>query len=628
MKKLCMAFALVSLLLSGQHASAITPEEIKTLAKIGVAADEMIKAIERDKTIFRLTVSQILGLKQAGIPDKVLKFMLRTPQLYGKSPKAGDGKSVSGVATSDGSIGTTAPEEMTAEERAALEARQRAEAERLAGEAQQAEEAQRRAFADGTLRKGMDLAQSGDCVPAITTFLEFIASGGYDRGTPEHYKAWYGIAHALGKCGMYQSAARYLVDVLLEGSDKDFFQQAFWDLRKIRKRINYSPPDLEELTKFDRTSFSQAFQDEYNYFMGEFFYDYNNFTRALTFFEKVSETAQDFAKATYLTGLVQVQNNLYRSAVQSFQTAIISTESNESDAEVSDLAYLALARIAYEAENFDAAVYYYRKVPSNSNKIATAFYESAWTYFVKGDYSRALGTFQVLHSPFFEHYFYPELWILEATIYVNLCHYDSAREAINQFNTKISALAIPLKRLLSQLRTPQDYFKALQKIATGDNLKYVGINRRIVFPVLANVEFYNLFKTVKQIRWEEDEIYKVKEQLGQFGKDLHSKLGALRLSGINAAGIKVQQVLKQVEAELADYAVKVTEIEVDLSAEEIMRQTRKLQGVEEETVTATAETGGTRAIVGSDSMSWRFEGDYWKDARGGFRSFLQSKCVK
>jgi tetratricopeptide (TPR) repeat protein len=626
MNKLCLSFAVTCLLLCGQNASAITPEEIKTLAKIGVAADEMIKAIERDRTVFRLTVSQILDLKKSGIPDKVLKFMLKTPQLYSKKGKTGDGNSVSGVTGSDASIAAT-PEEMTAEERAALEARQRVEAERLAQEARNAEDAQRRAFAEGTLKKGMDLAKSGDCVPAIITFLDFIASGDYTRGTPEHYKAWYGIAHALSQCGMYQSAARYLVDVVLEGPERPFFQQAYWELRKIRKRINYSPPDLEELTRFPVVSFSKRFQDEYNYFLGEFYYDYNDFSKALTYFEQVSEGAPDYGKAIYLTGLVQVQNNLFRSAVQSFQNAITSTEANDSDPEVSDLAYLALARIAYESENFDAAIFYYRKVPPNSNKIATAFYESAWTYFVKGDYSRALGTFQVLHSPFFEHYFYPELWILESTVYVNLCHYTSAREAIQQFNTQVNALAIPLKRLLAKLRRPQDYFNALKKIAEGDQKLQV-IDRRIVYPVLANVEFYNLYKTVKQIQWEEDEIAKVKGQLGQFGEDLHRKLGALRLSGINAAGIKVQQVLKQVEAELADYAVKVTEIEVDLSAEEIMRQTRELQGVTEEVKPAEAEGGGARAIVGSDSMSWKFEGEYWKDAIGGFRSFLKSKCVK
>ena len=617
MKKLIVTFALAGLLVV-PSASAVTPQEIMTLAQIGVSADEMIKAIDRDKTIFKLQVSEILELKKAGVPDKVLKYMLKTPQIFGD----GQGTGTPGPGTG---TGTTSPEEMTPEERAALEERQRAEAQRLAEEAKKAEASQRQAFAQGILKRGMDQANAKACVPAIGTFLDFIQQGGYQRGTDEHYTAWYGIAFALSQCGMYQSAAKYYVDVLLEGAEKQFFQKAFWELRAIRQKINYSPPDLEELTRFSVVGFSKTFQDEYNYFLGEFFYDYNNYQRAVTYFEQVGEESPEYGKSSYLTGLVQVQTQLYRSAVQSFQGAITATERNKSDREVSELSYLALARIAYEAENFDAAIFYYRKIPGDSVKLATAFYESAWTYFIKGDYSRALGTFQALHSPFFNHYFYPELWILEATVYVNMCHYQYAREAIKQFDSSVSALAIPLKSLLSKLRTPMDYYKALEGIAMAD--KKFQMDRRVVYPVLANVEFYNLHKTVKQIDWEIAEIEKVKTQLGQFGADLHAKLQSLRQSRVNEAGIKVQQVLKQLEAELANFAVKKTEIEIDLSVQEMERQTLELQGQDVPEDTTEVEVEGSTAIVGSDSMSWRFEGEYWKDAIGGFRSFLPTKCV-
>ncbi|MFT7624852.1 MAG: hypothetical protein ACI9WU_004042, partial [Myxococcota bacterium] len=196
---------------------AVTPQEVMTLAQIGVSADEMIRAIDRDKTIFKLSVSEILELKKAGVPDKVLRYMLKTPQIFG------DDEGATG-ATGPDAAKTATPDEMTPEERAAMEARQRAEAERMAGEARRAEEGQRQAFAQGILKKGMDQANAGRCVPAILTFLDFIQQGGYTRGTDEHYNAWFGIALSLSKCGMYQSAAKYFVDVLLEGPEKQFFQ--------------------------------------------------------------------------------------------------------------------------------------------------------------------------------------------------------------------------------------------------------------------------------------------------------------------------------------------------------------------------------------------------------------------
>jgi tetratricopeptide (TPR) repeat protein len=547
--------------------------------------------------------------------------------MYGKKKTGDTGAATTTQPQATPDTSTAAPDDMTNEERLALEAQQRADAERLAQDAQRAEEAQKQAFAQGILKRGMDLAKQGEYVPSISTFLDFIRQGGYTRGTREHYTAWFGIANALANAGVYQAAANYLLDVLLVGPEGDFFQQAFWQLRKIRQKINYSPPNLEELTKFPVVNFSRPFQDEYNYVLGEFFYDYSNYTRALTYFEQVSDDSADYAKAVYLMGLIQVQNQLYRSAVQSFQNAITATEKNSSDPEVADLAYLALARIAYEANEQDAAIYYYRKVPKNSNKVATAFYESAWTYFAKGDHSRALGTFQVLHSPFFSHYFYPELWILEAETYYSLCKYKEAREAIEMFKKSVSALAIPLKHLLNRLRVPQDYYKAFFGIA--ENEKGYNIDKRLIYPVFADVVFYNLYKTIKKIEWEEAQINAVKDQLGQFGADLSAKLAQLRQKRLIEAGIRVNQVLKTVQGEIAEYTVKVTEMELDLEEMEMEAKDREIQGlgVEEVTVEGTEEAEGVRVIVGSDSMSWEFEGEYWKDAIGGFRSFIKSACV-
>ncbi|MBT9557095.1 MAG: tetratricopeptide repeat protein [Myxococcales bacterium] len=614
MKKMFIALSASSVLLSALPAQAISVQEIITLARIGVSGDEMIKAIDRDRTVFNLTVNEILELKKAGLPEEVLKYMLKTPQTYGGATAVKPQNEPPPI------------QEMTPEEKAALEAKQREEAQRLAAEAAKAEESQRRAFADGILKKGMDLAHRENCVGAIQTFLDFITQGGYQRGSDEYYTAWYGIAHALNQCELYQSSANYLVDVLLEGPEKPFFQQAFWELRALRKQINYSPPDLEKLTEFSVANFSRRFQDEFNYFLGEFFYDYNNFTKALDFFAAVSSDAPEYPRALYLTGLVQTQNNLYKSAVENFQRAINATETlDDVDPEVRTLSYLALARIAYEAENFDAAVYYYRKVPTDSPKLATAFYESAWTFFLKGDYERALGTFQALHSPYFQHFFYPELWILEATIYVNLCYVERAEQSIKQFDERVSALSIPLKKMVQELRTPQDYWNALVGIVEG--APTFQLDKRLVRPVLANVEFYNLYRTVRQI--EKEEAYVTGEQagLGQFGTDLLAKLGALRQSRLNEAGIKVQQLMKQVEAELAEYAVKKTELEIDITTQRTDLEMQKLQGgtAPEE---AVGEAGGSQAIAGGDSMAWKYEGEYWGDEIRGFRSKLTSRCAK
>ena len=625
LRRLLTAAVAVVVVATTAPAQAVTTEEVITLTKLGISPTEVIKAIEKDRTIFKLSVTDILTLKKAGVDEQVLKFMLTTQKRYGAPPAAGGG-----VATHAGTAAPAAPT-LTPEQRRAREEKMRLEAQKLLAEKKRAEEAQRKAYAKGVLRKGRDLAQRGKFVASIQAYQAFVAQGNFAPDSDEAYLAKFGIAEALVKAGLYQSAAKQLVEVLLDGPDKPFFQTAFAQLRKLRKKVNYSPPDLDELTKFFVGNFSQSFQDSYTYVLGEFYYDYNDWTRALKYLNAVTPRAQDYAKAQYLKGLVEVRNQLAKSAVQSFQNAIVATESNGSDPEVRDLAFLALARIAYEVGDADAAIYYYRKVPKGSYKTSTALYESAWVYFVKGDYSRALGTFQTLHSPYFAHNFYPELWILESTIYMNLCHFDLAEAALARFRDDVAPLSVPLKRLLLKTVRPEEYYAAIVETVAGKQT--YGLPKELTSPVLANVEFYNLYRTIKQIEHEQAIVRTNSTRLGEFGAKLAKKLDDLHADRVREIGIKIQRVLKETEATLADYQLKMKEIEVDLQDVKLEWEQKKLLCLDQPELCQTTkklkgDAGGSTAIVGSDSWEWPFEGEYWVDEIGYHRAFVSDQCVK
>lgn len=605
------------------HALGISKEEIITLTKLGISDAEIIKAIDKDKTVFDIQIQDILALKQAGVTEGVIKHMLATPQLYGKKTPDSAGVGTASQSTVPDPTRPKTPEEVAAEQQKIRE-----EAAKLAEEAKKAREVQRKAYAQGILKNGQELADDGKFVEAIRQFETFVEKGNYAPGSDEFYIAKYGIANALAKAGLIQSAAKNLVEVILEGPDKPFFQPAFRDLRELRKKISYSPPDLEELTNFYVGGFSQAFQDEFNYMLGEFFYDFNNYSQALKYFDLVSPNSPDHPKSLYLKGLVQVRNQLFRSALESFQNAIIATEQSKGDREISDLAYLALARIGYESGDYDAAIYYYRKVSKESTKLPIAFYESAWTYFVKGDYSRALGTFQSLHSPAFDHYFYPELWILEATIYLNMCQYELTRKAIDMFNGEVVSLMQPMEDFMQRMRAPADFYGAV--VDTANRTK-VQMPERLLQPVKANVDFYNLYRTIRQIESEQKIVQQNIEPLGGFGQELAAKLQGLRQSKVNEIGIKVQQVLKKTQAEMQEFAIKVTEIEVDLDALELQKIDSEISTLAGEQITESTKEAageGAIAIVGADSIQWPFEPEYWKDEIGSYRAFIAERCSK
>jgi tetratricopeptide (TPR) repeat protein len=674
-----LALALAVVFATGNEAFAVTKQEVITLAQLGISPEEIIKTIEKDRTIFNLEINDILELKNAGVPEEVIRFMLATPQRFG-TIKPEDTK------PEDTKPEDTKPvEEKTPEEIRAEAERARLEALRMKKEQDDARMRQQKAFAEGQLKVGLDLAKDGEYVKAVKHFQKFIVDGNYPPDSDEFYTAQYGIALALVETELHRTAADLLLEIVLQGPDRTFFQPAFENLRNLRRKIEFSPPNLEQLTNFFVGNLPPSFQDSYNYFLGEFFYEGANYSMALKYFEQVREVSQDYSRSLYLRGLVQVANQMYKSAVQSFQQAVLAQEANKSDVRVAHLAYMALARIAYETGDYDAAIFYYRKVPAKSLQLPVAFYESGWCFFVKGDYSRALGTFHALHSPYFGHYFYPELWILEATVYLNMCHYEFAKQAIEMFRNHVSVLGVPLAQFMQSMRTPAEYYMALMKILSGD--RTYKLPQELIYPVLSHVEFYGLYRTIHQIESEVKILSRDRAALGQFAEEKLAVLESDKVARMNEIGIKIQQILRTVEASLREYEVKVTEIELDLNQvemEKIELQTQLLllkdqidragqaliamgkrkvpeakiiekikntgiykkfkqnhiealeeDGLSDNLIEALQEVsgikkvgGGSVAIVGSDSLEWPFEGDYWSDELWGYRSFLNEECMK
>lgn len=628
--KLLLAAVVPGVLLIAGNASAITKEEVVTLAvQLMVPEADIIAQIEKDRSVFNLAIGDILELRKAGVPDGVIKFMMGTPSRYAAPAPAPaeTGKTVEAVQQAPAAPVAPVVREKTPEEIEAERQRLAEEAERRAVEEKQNEEARRKAYASGKLRKGLALAEAGEWVPALELFQSFLKEENYAEDSIEVYNAKYGMAAALTNAGLYQSAARLLVEVLLQGTDKPFFQDAFLKLRVLRREVIYNPHELEMLTAFPVVTFSDGFQSEFNYVMGEYFYDIGDYERAVNHLSRVGLTTSDSAKAKYLIGLVQVRNSMYKSAVASFQEAVNVAEGENGDVGIRDLAYMGLARIAYEAENHDAAIFYYKKVPSDSPRAGTVFYELAWTYLMKGDYSRALGAFHAIRSPYFNAAFIPELWILEARVYGDLCYYDKSAKALEMFDQEIAVHQVPMRRFMDAQQSLESYYYAFLKSVNDPDEK--SLPQELTLPVMANVEFYNLYRTIRQIEKESSLIRTNSARLGDFAVEMLERLDVLHKDNVVRCGVTVQRILKTTEADIERSQIHQTEIQVDISGAEIdvlNQELRALSGEETEVVEVKAKKADI--VIGGDTEVWPFNGEYWLDEVPYFRSSLVSKCIE
>jgi tetratricopeptide (TPR) repeat protein len=528
-----------------------------------------------------------------------------------------------------------------AERLAEAAARLKAEAERMAKEAAAAEaEAARQKHAiDAALDEGFSLIRKKKYVEAVGAFHRFLDSKAVPKGSNPYSVGEYGQGEALYQLGMASSAADRFASVLRRGPRAARFQDAFSRMVELAAVLDYDHPVYQLLASFSVADQPRGFQDQYHAFLGQFFTKWGNGKNAVHHFGKVSRGSPQFAGARYQLGLVAVAEKRLKTAVRLFEDAVNAADHYRLP-QVRDLAHLALARIAYEVGNYDGAAFYYRKVEAPSTKLARSQYELGWAYFQKGDYSRALGTFHGLHSPFFQRDYFPDLYILEATVYLNLCRFDGAKEAIRAYRRRYEPLGAVIKRFLATHRTPDTLVSGVTesaKLPAGGAPRRGYLPREIVDFLFADVDFYNYWNTLNALDREAWQLSRAAPEMRRFFgatpeliQRLSSRVSDRRKELVTKLAVLVQKLLKDADADLTDLKIKATEVvfEVEFAEKErLLGETRELRAGRE---VSQRRAGPGRSAVQIDfrggEVYWPYDGDYWVDEVGNYRSFLREAC--
>ena len=95
--------------------------------------------------------------------------------------------------------------------------------------------------------------------------------------------------------------------------------------------------------------------------------------------------------------------------------------------QLQDLARLALGRIAHEQDRYDEAYYFYFSVPEDSDRLAEALFEAAWSMYQKGEVRAARAFVDSFDRTFPDSPLRPEVALLRANIALRSCAFDGAR---------------------------------------------------------------------------------------------------------------------------------------------------------------------------------------------------------
>ncbi|WP_168210784.1 tetratricopeptide repeat protein [Persicimonas caeni] len=611
-------------------AHALDKNQIIQMSKLGMETNAIKGAIDGAGSELKLSPEEVGELRAAGVDEEVIKYLEATGHVEGGDEADGGEEA---PAPADDEASGPAPAPAPGEEEESKEYTEE-ELEKLAeekakeiNEEKKAEEArQRKIQAEARkLPQAKRAVESGDNMSAAKTYLKFLSLNPDPEGD-DFYAAKFGLAKALYQEGILSGAANPLLDVIMAGAQRPHFKEAFYMLEELTKRIGFQPPLLEEMTKFYVGDMNAKFKNDFHYYLGKFFFDYGRGDLAIEYLDKVEKGAADYPEALYLKGVAQLEQQKQGEALKNFERAIVAGEQEPGgNEEILQLGYMALARVFYEVGYYDVALYYYQKIPSKSARNASATFETAWTYFMKNDYKRALGTFHTLHSPYYSEWYFPDLYILESAVYLNLCQFDKSKEALAKFQQTYLDKRPVLEKFLQETTEPKAYWTALTGIYQKDKPKAArNLPPMFANAVLDELEFYNVYGVIQTLKKERDALKQNVSALGEFGQQVLGSVESQLDTKIEEGGILVQQKLSEVNKELQDWDLKATQISFDIGSEEEAQLERRLrnQSVEEEGV----EQGTTLLIVADDFTPWPFEGEYWADEVTNYRSRLRSSC--
>lgn len=610
---------------SASAAWALDMNDIMNLQAAGLDANTMVTVIRSSTEPLTVTPAEVEQLRAAGIPAPVLdEICLRVGCGAGPAGPAGPG--------GPGGVGPNLQQEME-RQRQAEEERRRLEMQRMEEERQRMrEEIERQQQRETQVQdafQGLTVAErayrQGNYVNAARTYRAFLDEVAPAPGSVQYNEALIGFVRSMHAAGFRYAIRVEALEAALIGPTSQHFEEVFGILSDIANEVSYLDPQFERLTGFQVGNYDQAFQDDWNYFIGRFFWVYGDYQRASEYLSRVTSGSERAGQAHYLRGVIAVAQQENRRALSEFQSAL-----DENDPEVAELANLAIARLAYSAGGFDIALYYYRKVPFASERHARAVFETAWTYTLKQDWNRAIGTLHSLHSPYYDDWFFPELYVLEGFAYLETCNLDAAQEAILAYGSEVASLQEPLQAFIAETAGPDEYWQAIATYYdTYGTPQQSSLPIEAVRAVLSDVDFYNQYELIQTLEEERERLGRQAAELGEFG--------ALALSGLESdiqfktidAGLRISAMLNEFDDELLDWNVRAQELGIEIRTRRITAAQTTLEGS-----TLGEASASSAFVLAEDWQYWPFEGEYWVDEVDAYRGDLpvlmdeSGRCVE
>tara|TARA_Y100000780_G_scaffold232553_1_gene265946 strand:+ start:53991 stop:55472 length:1482 start_codon:yes stop_codon:yes gene_type:complete len=317
-----------------------------------------------------------------------------------------------------------------------------------------------------------------------------------------------------------------------------------------------------------------------------------------------------------------------KNARASFQNCIETTKSemnNTSDenrlrqlAINRDYCTVGVARSEFEDKKFDDASLSYLDLPKDSYVWPEILFEEAWNSFYLRDYNRTLGKLVTYKAPILNFVFNPEVDVLKALTYMELCLFDDAKKVVDDFYNEYQTDSLAVKKFLEKYGRNYKYFYLLAKSRTNGKSGGSRLLNKLIDTTLKDAAFIELIDSFNIGR---DEIEQVKGiSNSRMRKVFTTNLREALLLQRDLIGAYVRKNLHLYVSQLDKSFEGMTYIKLEVLG-------RKKQRVYSYNSFGKRNRGDIKYLQRNEKQYfWSFNGEFWADELGDYVFSLKSEC--
>lgn len=283
-----------------------------------------------------------------------------------------------------------------------------------------------------------------------------------------------------------------------------------------------------------------------------------------------------------------------------------------------DYCIIGRARTYFSDKQHDKANLEYLDLEKSSPIWPEILFEEAWNSFYQGNYNRTLGKLVTYKAPVLGFIFNPEIEILKALSYMELCLWDDVKIVVDQFYSEFGSDYKSLEKLLESYRDNYiEYYKLAKTKIKGQHVKNVLLDR-ILNQITRDPTFKEIYTTFVGAKQEIDHLSKIADPRLRsiFGRNLKDSLYLQR----NIIGSYIKGQIGQYYREIHSTFSHMSYIKLEV----LSRKKTKLYSPVEEGVRSR---GDFRYLKRNDKQFfWSFNGEFWADELGDYVFALKSEC--